>query len=163
MTIKASIDRLALAKIRSKIEGLKKPINKETAESLGLQVVLQMKKLIKSGISPIKGNGRFPRYKNPDSYPGDRKPKSPVNLELTGQMLDALTPSTKPSKSGHASVISYEGIEANKKESGHRAGVNGQPKRPTIPIDRQGESFAATIERIVIGIFKARIKQITGK
>lgn len=145
------------------VDSLREPIDKKTADSLGIQVVIQMKRLIRGGISPIKSIGRFPGYKNPDRYPGERKPKRPVNLTLTGKFLDALTFETIKVKSGYAPRIGYDSPKEEAKERGHREGANGQPERPTIPSVSKGEEFAATIGRIISAIFKERIKQILRK
>lgn len=163
MSLKGKIRAQEITKLKQMIEGLKKPIDKRTAESLGTQVVIQMRKLIAAGISPIKSVGRFPRYKNPKRYPGDRKAKSPVNLKLSGDFLDALQPEVSPGPAGYQVTIGYEGKREELKEQGHREGANGQPSRPTIPSKRLGEEFAATIERIIMGVYRDRIRQILRK
>ena len=61
------------------------------AEKLGTMVVEESKKMIRAGISPVKGVGRFVGYKDPEKYPGTRKPARPVNLTLTGEMVDSLS------------------------------------------------------------------------
>lgn len=132
-------------------------VDKPTAGVIGAQVTNKMLDLIAKGTSPIKGNGRFPGYKDPKKYPGDLKAKRPVNLWLSGDFLSSLTFITEPAKYGYATTIFYKG-EEDKKESGHRVGVHGQPKRPTIPV--KGEEFVVVIQRIVSKIFKERINQL---
>jgi hypothetical protein len=152
LKVKVTIDTKSFDKTMTK---LKNAITKEVAEDVGEVVTEGMLKLIKGGISPIRGNGRFPRYKNPDKYPGDQKPKTPVNLELGGHFLNALSYVTQKSGGNYSTVIFYEG-EENDKERGHRDGANGQPKRPTIPSEK-GERFAATIEKEIIEIYEDAI------
>lgn len=156
MAIKAKItvDDSAFQKTMAR---LKKAIDKDVAKDVGEAVTEGMQKLIKSGTSPIRGNGRFPRYKDPKSYPAGQKANTPVNLKLSGDFLDALSYRVEKSGSNQSTVIFYEGDE-NLKESGHRDGVNGQPKRPTIPSEK-GERFAATIEKEIIEIYEDAINK----
>lgn len=132
-------------------------VNKNTATDVGVGVTSKMLDLIAKGTSPIKGAGRFPGYKNPAKYPGDLKAKRPVNLLLSGDFLKALDYDVNTFKHGYNTTIYYKGDE-DKKESGHREGVHGQPKRPTIPV--KGEEFVVVIQRIVSKIFKDRINQL---
>ena len=119
MTIKAKIDGVKLAALKKKLEMLKSPITKEDASEIGKQVITEMKDQISKGISPILGQGRFPAYKNPDKYPGKRKPKRPVNLKLSGNFLYDLTYREVKSKNGYATEIFYGSKESDLKESGH--------------------------------------------
>lgn len=160
MSLVGKIDTQALKDIARKIEGLKAPITREDAENVGKGVVAEMKNLISKGISTIEGSGRFPAYKNPKRYPAKRKPKTPVNLHLSGDFQDALSYSTQQVKSGYATKIFYRGAKENIKEQGHRDGANTQPKRPTIPTE-SGETFAVRIQRVFADIYNARIKLIS--
>lgn len=161
MTIKAKIDAKQLSFLKSKLENLKKPVEKSDATEIGQKVTEEMKNLISKGISPILSEGRFPGYKNPEKYPGKLKNKRPVNLKLSGDFLNALTFKEVTSKSGFATQIFYKGESEDLKEKGHREGANGQLKRPTIP--QRGEEFAARIKRLYSKIYKDRINQILKK
>ena len=154
---RGSIDSAALLRLKEKIEDLKRPIRKVDAEEVGRMTILEMKKMITVGLSPIRGNKRFPRYKNPAKYPKNKKPRTPVNLTLTGDFLRALTYDTRPSTSGYATEIYYAGRE-DVKEQGHREGANGQPERPTVPMGK--EEFAVRIERVYARIYRDRIREI---
>jgi hypothetical protein len=145
-----------------KLDDLKNPVDRNTAKELGDSVRSEMLDMIQKGISPIRGNGRFPRYKNPKRYPGDQKPKTPVNLRLTGEFLSSLSLRLYKSDSGFGIEVFYKGEENEVKELGHRDGANGQPKRPTIP-SRRGEQFAARITRIIRDIFQSRINTILNR
>lgn len=159
----------ALEAARRKIEELKKPIDEGTATLLGASVVSEMLRMIQSGLSPIEGVGRFPGYKNPDRYPGKNlmgkwvKPKTPVNLTLSGDFLAALDFRIVFDDAGKAPEIGYFDAAQAKKEQGHREGANGQLIRPTIPLTRLGEQFSATINRVIRKIFNERIKSIVGR
>lgn len=161
MPINAKVNKADFTNIIERLNVLKKPIDRETAKEIGEQVVDEMRDMISKGISPIAGNGRFPRYKDTKKYPRGKKPNTPVNLYLSGEFQDSLTYSVKNSPSGFKTEIFYGGASVNDdKESGHRKGSDGTSKtsRPTIP---QGtESFAERIIRIFSKIYRDRINSI---
>lgn len=143
--------------------------NVSTSEirNVGQTVVDEMKSRIARGQSPIQGNGRFPRYKNPSKYPGNKKPHRPVNLELTGQFLNSLQPTANARLANplQRSVrIGFTNTLARKKEQGHREGVNGQPSRPIIPDQNAGERLLARIrlraQNEYLGILRKRLRQL---
>lgn len=119
---------------------------------VGKSVVNEMKNLIGKGISPIRGEGRFPRYKNTEVYPGRVRKKfpskrnRPVNLNLSGQQIRSLTFRIRKGLTSTLRV-GYFNRKAALKESGHRDGVNAQPKRPTIPSGT--EQFAVRVKRVI--------------
>jgi len=82
-------------KVTLKFEGiqalLKELSSKKVKKEVGQLVVDEMKTFIAAGVSPVRGHKRFENYKDPDSYPGEQKSKRPVNLNLSGDMLAALT------------------------------------------------------------------------
>lgn len=157
MSLVAKIDAKTLENIAKKCEALKKPITKSDADAVGEGVVDEMKNLISKGVSPIEGVGRFPAYKDAKKYPGKRKPKTPVNLKLSGDFLDALDYQTVQARAGYGTKIFYKGKE-DIKEQGHRDGANGQRVRPTIPI--KGETFAQRVQRVFAEIYNKRIESI---
>lgn len=150
---------------------MESPLSKPEWQTIGDNVVDKMLKLIASGVSTVRGSGlptKMFAYKNPDKYPGKRsfinadgdrvttKAKSTVNLHLTGNMLDAL----RADSFNNGFLIEYKTNKADKKETGHRDGKNGQPRRPTIPFTELGEDFAASIRKIWDDAIRKRIKQI---
>lgn len=141
-------------KIAEKFKEIPAGIDKKCAQKVGKAVVDGIKDLTKKGISPIRGEGRMPRYKNPKKYPGDRFPgkkKTPVNLRLTGDMMRSL--GHKESKDGAAykTVVKYDDPDQEIKEQGHREGANDQPKRPTLA--QGNEEIAKTIENEVRDLY----------
>lgn len=154
----AKYDLKKLKDIAEKAASLKTPIDKPTAKAVGEAVVSEIKSQISKGNSPIEGNGKFPAYKNPKRYPGDRKPKTPVNLELEGDFLDSLDYSIFPNSTGYGTEIGYSSSQEIKEE-GHRKGARGQPKRPSLP-SRRGEDFSAKIRKIFASFYRERIKAI---
>lgn len=126
--------------------------NKDVLQTLGSLVIAKMNDLIRGGHSPIEGKGNFPAYKNPKKYPGKKKLHNPVNLSLTGQMLNSLRYRINQQKV--IVTILYVNKKAAVKEQGHREGANAQPKRPTIPI--KNEKFHSSIT-IAIDQFVNRV------
>lgn len=147
----------------NKLEKLGKGLARDEADACGKDAVAKMKDLISKGISPVRGSGiatKFAKYLKPKRYPGNKKPHSPVNLRLSGDMLNDLDYEVEASKNGYVAIIGYRSPKQIVKEQGHREMKNGQPSRPTIPAQSKGESFARTIEdaylKIIVGAFKRR-------
>lgn len=140
--------------IESKAD-VRRILNQNVLNEIGQTILEEMQASIEQGSSPIKGRGKFPRYKNPDKYPGDRKPHRPVNLYLTGQMLSSLRYSINKAKV--AVRIFYANRKAQLKELGHREGANGQPSRPTIPND--DEALNQTISKRVQELINQAVRQ----
>lgn len=158
--------------------GVLQQLSRADMLEIGDAVVEEMKNLISKGISPIAGNGRFPEYKGAKAkkeankgrrkksklsfstsypfsvqrkFPG--KKERPVNLFLTGKQMKGLL--AKALK-GRFEVGYFDTLSIDK-ESGHRDGVNGQPRRPTIPSDR--EDFSPSIYRIINAVLSDILKR----
>jgi len=134
-----------------------KRIPQSEIRQIGDLIIDEMLDRILRGQSPIQGKNRFPKYKNPLKYPGNRKPKTPVNLWLTGQFLKSLkaTPIAGGGALERLININLDNRLARLKEEGHRIGQNGQPERPIIPIG--SEKFQP---RILIKAKKAYIELV---
>lgn len=164
-------------KLRGKVENATKFFTADDAAKMGEEVVITMKEMISKGISPIREVGRFPAYKHQrvkGKYPANQKnnypdkKQRPVNLTLSGEFLSALSSriiknnakGKFPVEVGY--ILKNKGkVSASKKEEGHREGVNGQPKRPTIP---QGdEQFAAKLQKIIFGAYRESYKRYVNK
>lgn len=150
-----------------KLRGLEKPITRETAQIIGEEVVAEMSLMIAKGISPVAGQGRFPGYKHqgvPGKYPASAKTNypakrdRPVNLNLSGAFDAARSYKLVSAPSGWAVVVGYFDKKSQDKEEGHAVGVNGQPRRPTIPTGKQ--EFAASIQNIIRKRFREAISKI---
>jgi hypothetical protein len=86
----------------------------------------------------------------------NKRPR-PVNLFLSGDFLSNLTYAL--GIRGKAQVIEigfFDDLSA-KKESGHREGVNGQPKRPIIPTG--SERFSAIIAQDIATIARQALNK----
>lgn len=132
-------------------------VDKRTADRMGAFTRNQIRQLTARGISPITGSP-FPAYKNPERYPGNRKPSTPVNLRLTREFMASLSYQSSNTSQGWSPEISYRGTNNQLKEQGHREGANGQPKRPTIP--EGGETFTDTILDGLGDILERRINLV---
>lgn len=165
MGITAKVNTKSLKNIISKLEQLPTPLTQTESKDLGNDIVDEMKGMIAKGISPIKGEGRFPAYKNPKTgYPStvrsqySSKRNTPVNLYLSGDFMDNLKPVIKKAGKVFKIEIGYHDPREAKKEKGHREGANTQPKRPTIPIN--GENFAQRIQDVILVAAKKAISRI---
>ena len=156
--MKVSFEVGISAKLAKALNDATKPIDELTAKQLGLDVVKEIKDLVSRGVSPIDGNGKFPRYKNPSKYPGKQKPRSPVNLKLSGDFLNALTHRITPESFGRGTEIFFSNNQ-DIKERGHRDGANGQPERPMLPTER-GEEFIRQIRKIYEDLYRNRIVEV---
>lgn len=115
----------------------------------GDAVVRAMLTDVARGQSPIRGNRAFKGYINPTKYPGNRKPRTPVNLRLTGDFLDNLEVRLRRGARNPTLRIGFFRKKQILKELGHREGAGGQPKRPIIPDDKKGERFNVKISKIL--------------
>jgi hypothetical protein len=164
--LKAKINKQQIKNVVDRLGGIKNVMTQQVATTVGKAVVAEMKDMISKGISPVEETGRFPAYKHagekgkyPDSvrhkYPEKRQ--RPVNLYLSGAMLDALTFRVLAARNGNAVEVGYYDSDQAKKEEGHAIGWNGQPKRPTIP--GPGQQFAVRIQAVVIQEIKKALSQ----
>jgi hypothetical protein len=133
------------------------------AEELGTAVHEEVRDLVSTGVSPVRGFGRFAPYKNTEKYPGKRKPGRPVNLELTGEMLDALRFRRKGENSLEYGWLPGTDpdvlIRARAHQEGHSDG--DFPARPVLPQD--GEQFAVSVERRVKDVYSRRLQAMLKK
>lgn len=134
---------------------MRRIFNADVLSAMGESAVEDMKAFIAGGDSTIEGRGEFPAYKNPDKYPGKRKPHSPVNLLLSGDFLNALHYRINQAKI--AISIYYSDRKSKLKEQGHREGANKQPRRPTIPNER--EKFRKAIMLNIDAIVNRALKK----
>lgn len=127
----------------------------------------QIKPLIAAGVSPVKsvdGGRRFRGYKDPDKYPGKRKTKRPVSLNLTGQML-AFYKSEKVSGNTMSIGISRRAPqEVKDKALANNVGtVNSEGEvaiaaRRFVPL--RGENFNVSVVRKIKNLYAKRIKAL---
>lgn len=139
----------------AKLNELGQGLTKDEATQAGQATMSAMKDMISQGQSPITGRN-FPRYKNPQKYPGRLKSATPVNLHLSGDFLDGMRAKVVKTALGFGFEITYLKKEL-KKEEGHRVGWNGQPKRPTIP--EGNEKFATRVREAYTKVILDALKK----
>lgn len=161
-------DKTRFEKTLDKLRDLTKDwMDEPTANKLAKACIAEMKNLISSGISPIRGgavNGKFPKYLDKDKYPGKFKDSTPVNLKLSGDFLSNLTFRVEEKgRNGKKAIIGFFDSESQDKEAGHRAGSDKKKtkRRPIIPVGR--EKLAVKVENTLISILKDRLKELGGK
>jgi hypothetical protein len=169
------IDGKAVDRLTKKLKSLKAPVSQRDAKQIGKITLKEMKSLIKSGISPIRGIGKMPRYggsyarqikrKGYVSVKGKKVSKKmrPVNLKLTGAFLSNLKARVVKVASGFGVSIGYRKRSEQLKERGHREMANNQAFRPTIPQSDQNEEFSVRIQRAVIKVLSEAIKRVSKK
>lgn len=155
-----------MARVKVRLDGTKRlidqlpaSVNRKISKVAAETILQEMQSRIARGYSPIEGKGRFPKYKNPKKYPGDRKPKSPVNLYLSGKFLNQLRAQVSPVQG--KILIGFWSDYGKKLESGHREGVNKQPKRPIIPAD--GERFTRPIRELILKLYQKAVREYLSK
>lgn len=153
MPIKVKADLKSVLKVT---EDVKKRFNKEVSDgAVGYELVRTIQDMIKKGISPVDGQGRFERYS--DSYRTAIKAKrvqgkttvSPVNMYQTGEMLGSLRALQKGSKV----IIEF----TDKKAAYHQFAEGSMPVRKLLP--QNGESFTKRITQLILKALKKAIKE----
>lgn len=145
---------MAGVKINVKLDILKEVKGfpkKKTLDEAGKYIVKSIKSAASVGKSSTMGERRFVAYKNPDRYPGNRKPKRPVNLYLDGHMFKALV--YEPLVSKKIVRIHFNDDEQKKKAKVHLNGLGKVPKRNFMPV-KKGEDFTVSIKRGLVKIYK---------
>lgn len=159
VVVKRHVDRLLSKRVQRLVDP--KKVRRRDLTGLGKTIIKEMRSNIAKGISPIRGQRRFPAYKNPKKYPGKKKPRRPVNLMLTGKFLKQLTYRTKTGSKPFVRIGFFKSY-GKTLEKGHREGANTQPKRPIIPIDEKEEFTSRIIlagRRVLIKSMEQIIKR----
>lgn len=139
-------------------------VTEEVAARVQYEVVdLNIKASIRVGLSPVQGYGRFVPYKDKEKYPGERKPSAPVNLELSGELLENYEARATADKKGvtigiHADAPAKVKARAEGNNTGSAKGV---PVRRIVPI--YGETFKVSTLTLLRIIFSERILEMLGK
>lgn len=138
-------------------EDIKGFLDDKTVDRVGSTIVRDAKEMIARGQSPVEGYGPFVPYSNPKSYPGSRKPASPVNLELTREMLAGFS-----HRRGNQNAIEIGMVkgsaEAKKRAGYHNEGEGNNPQRRFIP--GNGESFVQPIMQRAMRILDERFGEL---
>jgi hypothetical protein len=137
------------------------------ANELGSEIILGIKKAVKSGLSPVAGYGRFIGYKgqiegNKNKYPYNADPiygkkVRPVNLTLSGDMLGSIYHKLLDKTTLEIGID--DPVQVKKAEA-HNEGLH-----PDVPIRKflptwDGEVFIVSIQRRILDIVRQRISDM---
>ena len=143
------------------INKLQKTVDEQFVQDMQREVIDNtIKPLIAAGVSPVdsvEGSRRFVGYKDPEKYPGTQKSKRPVNLFLSGKMLQwykAVKISGVRISLGIPTTADNEiKVRAQANNEGTAEGI---PPRRFIPL--RGESFRVSVMRKIKDLYARRIK-----
>lgn len=130
----------------------------------------QIKKLIRSGQSPVEGHGRFVQYKDRKKYPAKKKGATPVNLTLGGDLLAAYVARRESSTAMSFGISTGASREVKARAKANNEGTfdqsesktaKGIPPRRIIPIG--GESFTVSVIRKLKSLYAKRLKSLLSK
>lgn len=140
----------------------------KTSNAVGRELRKQTIAALSRGQSPVKGQKRLQRYKDPDKYPGKRKSKRPVNLKLSGNFYNSL--GFKKKKDGVLFGITKKIGKLGKRagpaknymhvhNAGFPIGKNGpRTRRAWLPL--QGEEYNISIIRELREIISLRLNEL---
>lgn len=155
-----------MAKVKTKVKfditsALDSFMDKKTAQALGETVDTAVQDLLSKGLSPVRGERRLEKYKNEDRYPGNLKPKRPVNLYLSGEMRSWLKHKQKDRL-----TVTYGFLEGTPRDvlaraDRHQHGSPSTAARPMIP--ETGQEWAVSIVRAIKEVVSTRLQAIIKK
>jgi len=153
MPIKIKTD---LKKLKNYTKEVKEKFHEElNSGAAGYELIRTLQDIIKKGISPVDGEGRFQKYSESyrnaiksGRYPS--KKVSPVNMTLSGEMLGSLRFVKKNDKL----FIEFE----DEKAYWHQNGKGRLPKRKLLPVSRF-DSFNKRITQLLIKALKTALKK----
>ncbi len=143
------------------IEALDGLLDAKTVDALGSAFHEKVQGMLDQGISPVRGQRRLERYKNPESYPGNKKPKRPVNLSLSGQMRSHMDYKQKDAQTIEYGFLSGTPNEILELAGYHQDGTPNMAARPLVPT--KAEEWAVSIVRTLKEIYSLRLDSIIKK
>lgn len=129
----------------------------EVANEIGVTLKSGITDALSKGMSPVEGQRRLAPYKNPTTYPGKDKPKTPVNLYRSGALYAAFEWFLQGSKFVFGIFDPKVAVYAK----AHNEGTDHMARRQIIP--GEGERFSVTIQRKVLAVYEKRMKAILNK
>lgn len=126
---------------------IKKRFARDLKDEIGADIIAH----ILQGKSPVAGH-KFKQYS--DSYARKKGQKNPVDMNVTGKMLDSLT--VKQNKIGQL-LIQFK----SKIAGYHQEGGGKLPQRKLLPM--KGDKFAKGIMSLIIKTLKRAAKKVTAK
>jgi len=149
MTVKVTVKTTSYKAFKDKMQ------SPATQSKVGDEVIKEIKTSLDAGVSPVREVRRYPRYKDPLKYPADQKPKLPVNLKLSGDMLAALEYWFR----GSRMWIGIRDPKQAVKAKAHQDGTEHLPQRRFLPT-KDGEEFTVTITRKIRNLYAKILSDI---
>jgi len=153
MPIKVKVD---VKKLKSYTKDVEKRFQDELQSgAAGYELIRILQDIIRKGISPVDGHGRFIKYS--DSYKEQikegrhgNKRVSPVSMYLTGEMLGSL----RFTKIAKKLYVQFE----DKKALWHNEGKGNLPVRKLLPTGSR-EKFNKRITDLLVKALKTALKK----
>lgn len=146
--------------IKAKVKELKNAILSVSRETLYEAIV---EKSILLGVSPVQGTGKFQKYSESykksikdGRYKRFGKTISPVNLKLSGKMLDSFF--VKKEGPGLKVGFNHELAEIHTVQGAGKSKVI----RKMLPVG-QGEEFKRSIQKEILDLVQKGVDRILGK
>ena len=146
-----------VTKLNKRIQGVLPDGRAAIAKELKAEIVDIIVEQITSGLSPVKGQNRYPRYS--EKYSEIKGRKQPVDLVRSGDMLGNMRARITKKNS---IIIEFPDKEQRDKAEGHQFGANGLPIRKILPVGR-GEVFKEKILDKIIRIAQKAINETVKK
>lgn len=130
------------------------------AREIGEAVHEEVRSLISKGQSPVRGERRFSQYKNRKSYPAALKPAVPVNLQLSGEMLNSLNFQRRGDVVDYGFLASTP-ADVMTRARAHQEGTDKMAARPMVP--EAGQEWAVSVVRKLKDVYSRRLQAIIKK
>ena len=136
--------------VQFKMKDISKLIQKDELDKLAGQILLLVLQNTAAGIASTSSTQRrYEKYKDKTKYPAKLKPSRPVNLRLTGKMLDSLEANVSTDKDGAHIYLNFKDADQAAKYTTHHNGLRGVPQRQILPYKR-GEKFSKVVEKEIL-------------
>lgn len=158
--------------MRSILDRKLKEVNqKQMYDEIGKTTVDEMRTFISRGISPVRGERKFKQYKDKEKYPGipnrgpnryPQKSATPVNLNLSGEMLDQALGHRANNNSVRVGDVRDSGdvsIRFRVHNTGERSDI---PRRKFVPYER-GDRFLVSIEEKIRGVIEKHLQGLLSR
>lgn len=159
MSFKLTKKTKDLLRLNGTIDDIKKEFIKSAKKDLQEIIVEEN---IKRGTSPVKGEGRYTKYSDSykdaikgGRYKGESKKITPVNLTLSGKMLNSFK--VESISSGIRMIFK------DKKAKYHNELGAGKAKTIRKMLPLEGESFSTKVSKQILDLLVAAVDKIIAK
>lgn len=133
-----------IAKLSRSLKRILPDARSKFAREMKASIVDIVVEKITSGVSPVKGQNRYPKYST--EYGKYKGRKQPVDLVDSGKMLNALK---AIQKSNGTIILEFTGTYAQKIAAYHQFGEGKMPTRKMLPVKNR-EVFKAEINKKIV-------------